>query len=147
MKHLNPSQIRSLVLLSILGLMLATFGLASLAKWTPGQIPQGFQEQFGETWLASLPGGLFMPYYTIAVSETLAFLLFIVSLARLEFLPNRQTHFLQYGLILSLFIFVILAYGLRLTGQFQGTANAFFYFGATLVSLIYVNYATPKENT
>lgn len=41
--------------LAIQFLMLATFVLAALAKWEPGTIPAGFIEQFGETWLASLP--------------------------------------------------------------------------------------------
>ena len=129
--------------LAIQFLMLATFVLAALAKWEPGTIPAGFIEQFGETWLASLPGGLFIPYYTIAVTETLAALLFLVSLFRGEFLSGRDKTWLKAGLVLSLFIFVILTFGLRLTAQFQGTANTFFYFGATLLCL----YIVEKEES
>lgn len=124
--------------LAIQLLMLATFVLAAIAKWEPGTIPDGFIDQFGSTWLASLPGGLFLPYYTIAVTETLAAVLFIVSLVRMEFLKGRDKTFLKVGLVLALFIFVILGFGLRLTDQFSGAANLFFYFGATLLCLYIV---------
>ncbi len=58
-----------------------TFGPASLAKWQEGGVPDLFTDQFGDTWMGSLPGGL------------------------------------------------------RLTGQFGGAANTFFYFGTTLLAL------------
>ncbi|MCC5926422.1 MAG: hypothetical protein JJU41_07655 [Bacteroidetes bacterium] len=133
-------------LLAIQLLLLSTFVLAAIAKWEPGTIPAGFIEQFGETWLASLPGGLFMPYYTIAVTETLAAILFIGSIIRLEFLHGRDKTWLKSGLVLSLFIFVILAFGLRLTSQFDGTANTFFYFGATLLCLYIVEKEEDRDS-
>ncbi|TVQ70035.1 MAG: hypothetical protein EA363_08545 [Balneolaceae bacterium] len=120
-------------------LIMATFGLASLSKWTGGGIPESFANQFGETWLSAWPGGLFLPFYTIVVTESLAFLLAAVSFIRAEWLKNRETTWLAGSLVLSLFIFVILGYGLRLTGQFGGAANAFFYFGTTLLALWYVD--------
>ncbi|TVQ12807.1 MAG: hypothetical protein EA364_08010 [Balneolaceae bacterium] len=116
-------------------LFLTTFGLAALAKFQTPLMPDSFVEQFRHTWMVNLPGGLFTPYYLIALGETALFFVFLISLVRFEFASGRTKTFLKYGLILSLFIFVILAYGLRLTSQFQGTANAFFYFGTTLLSL------------
>lgn len=116
-------------------LYLTTFGLASLAKWRPIGIPEGFIDRFGETWLGTLPGGLFLPYYTIAVSETLIFAFFLLSIGRLEWVKSSDKMYLRLGLILSLFVFVILAFGLRLVGDFGGTANTFFYFGVTLFAL------------
>jgi len=120
-------------------LIMATFGLASLSKWTGGGIPESFINQFGETWLNAWPGGLFLPFYTIVVTETAAFLLAAISLFRGEWLKSRETIWLTSSLVLSLFVFVILGYGLRLTGQFGGAANAFFYFGTTLLALWYVD--------
>lgn len=135
----------SLKWLSIQSLLLMTFGLAGWAKWAPGGIPQGFQEQFGSTFLAALPGGLFLPYYTIAVTETLAFLLTAFSVIRGEFLPDRARPVLRAALTLSLFIFVILGFGLRLTSQFPGAANLYMYFGVTLLALWMVEHGEPKR--
>lgn len=126
--------------------MLAAYVLAVLAKWENRTIPAGFTEQFGDTWLASLPGGLFIPYYAIAVTETLAVLIFMGSFPRGEFLSGRDKTWLKAGLVVSLFIFVILTFGLRLTAQFQGTANTFFYFGATLLCLYIVEKEEDRGN-
>ena len=128
--------------IAIQALFLTTFGLASLVKWQSGGVPDGFIDQFGSTWLAALPFGLALPYYIIAVTETLVFVLFLLSVFRLEWLPGSDKMYMRLGLIASLFVFVILAYGLRLTGQFGGTANTFFYFGVTLFAL----YLAEKES-
>lgn len=116
-------------------LYLVTFGLTSLAKWKPRGIPEGFVNRFGDTWMSTLPGGLFIPYYTIAVSETLIFVFFLLSVSRIEWVKSSDKMYMRLGLLLSLFVFAILAYGLRLIGEFGGTANAFFYFGVTLIAL------------
>lgn len=134
----------SLKWLAIQCLLLMTFGLAGWAKWAPGGIPAGFQEQFGATFLAALPGGLFLPYYTIAVTETLAFFLALWSVFRREFLPNRSRPILRAALTLSLFIYVILGFGLRLTAQFPGAANLYMYFGVTLLALWMVERDEPQ---
>ena len=126
-------------------LIMVTFGLASFSKWIGGGIPDSFTGQFGDTWLNKLPGGLFMPFYTIVLTETAAFLLAAVSLLRGEWIKENGNTWLRSSLILSLFIFVILSYGLRLTGQFSGTANTFFYFGTTLVSLWYIERKPVNE--
>jgi len=138
----NHHSIDSLKFVAIQFLIMATFGLAAFGKWFPPGIPEHFIDQFGDTWLGSLPGGLFLPYYTIAVMEAITFFLALASFVRLEWKPGKNKYLLKYCLILSLFIFVILAYGLRLTSEFQGTANAFFYFGVTLFAL----YIVEKED-
>lgn len=131
-------RLNDLKFLAIQLLIAVTFGLAAIAKWFPPGIPEHFKNQFGDTWLASLPGDLFLPFYTIAVLEAAAFLLAVASIVKLEWLSENSKTLLKACLVVSLFIFVILAYGLRLVGEFQGTANAFFYFGATLVALFLV---------
>jgi len=42
---------------------------------------------------------------------------------------------LRLALTLPLFLFGILCFGLRISGDFQGSANMFIYFGASLLSL------------
>lgn len=133
----------SLKFIAVQLLYLVTFGLASLRKWEAGGVQESFRDQFGESWLAELPGELALPYYTIVILESLIVVLFIISLFRMEWQSNSDKRFMLYGLIVSLFTFVVLAYGLMLTGQFQGTANAFFYFGCTLFAL----YITEKASS
>lgn len=145
MKSFRNTKSGDLKHLAIQLLFLATFGLAAIAKWFPPGIPDNFVNQFSDTWMALLPGGLIFPYYTIAVTEALAFILFLISLIKMEWLQTSNKKYMKYGLILSLFIFVILAYGLRLVSEFQGTANAFFYFGATLLALYIVEKESIEE--
>lgn len=145
MKNLLSTKLDDLKFLAIQLLILMTFGLASLSKWNNGGIPESFSDRFGETWMASLPGGLFIPFYSIVLLETAVTFIIIVSLARTEWLAKSNKLFLRMALVLSLFVFVMLGYGLRLTGDFGGAANLFFYFGTTLVALFVVE-AQLKEN-
>lgn len=138
MKSIRSTKAGDLKYLAIQLLFLTTFGLAALAKWFPPGIPDGFINQFSETWMAGLPGSLFIPYYTIAITEAFVSILFLISIFKMEWLQASNKNYMKYGLIMSLFIFVILAYGLRLVSEFQGTANAFFYFGTTLLALYVV---------
>jgi hypothetical protein len=142
LKQITETTTADLKYIAIQGLLLVTFGLASLTKWKSDGVPGHFINQFGDTWFASLPFGLALPFYTIALLETLVFVFFILSVFRVEWVKSSDKMYLRLGLILSLFVFVILAYGLRLTGEFGGTANAFFYFGVTLFAL----YLCEKES-
>lgn len=135
LNKIKETSTTNLKYIAIQALYLSTFGLASLAKWKPREVPEGFINRFGDTWLNLLPGGLFIPYYTIAVMETLIFAFFLLSVSRVEWVKSSDKMYMRLGLILSLFVFVMLGYGLRLTGEFGGTANAFFYFGVTLFAL------------
>lgn len=142
---ISDSRVEDLKFIAVQALFLVTFGLASLSKWKEGGIPDGFADQFGDTWLASLPGELAIPFYTIALMETFAFAMFILSVFRMEWQKESDKMYMRLGLILSLFIFVILSYGLRLVGEFGGTANTFFYFGVTLFALYVTEKSQNKE--
>ena len=111
-----------------------TFFLAAILKWKTGVTPD-FQQQFGETFLASLPGGLPAVFYFIALIETIAFLGLLVSFLSGEFLAHRTKPLLKLSLVFCLFIFVILAFGSRLTGKFEIAATNMLYFVGALVSL------------
>ena len=142
MNDILRTSTKDLKYIAIQCLFLVTFGLASLVKWQTRGVPENFIDQFGTTWLSVLPMGLALPYYLIAVAETLIFVFFLLSLFRVEWLSTSDKMYMRIGLIASLFVFASLAYGLRLTEQFGGTANAFFYFGVTLFSL----YLAEKES-
>ncbi|MEO5717011.1 MAG: hypothetical protein ABIR29_00380 [Chthoniobacterales bacterium] len=87
-----------------------TFLLAALVKWRVGMTP-GFRQQFGSTWLASLPGGLSAVFYFLAVLETIALLGLIVGLLGGEFLPGKTKRFLKLTLLHSLCVFTVLSFG------------------------------------
>ena len=74
----------------------------------------------------------------IALLELAVVFLFMVSGFYLEFLPGMDRIFLRAALVLALFTFFILGFGLRISGDFQGAANLFAYFGTTLVALMFI---------
>lgn len=141
-KQLKKTKLADLKYIAIQILYIITFGLASLEKLTTVSIPQDFLNQFGGTWMNAFPGGLFVAYYGLALLETTALALFLISFFLKEWLRESDKVFLKSALILSLFIFIALSYGLRLTEAYGGTANAFFYFGVTLFAL----YLSEKES-
>jgi hypothetical protein len=106
------------------------FGTASYEKWKSLSTPDWFIKQFENTFIRRLPGGASVGYWLIATFEALLTFGFLVSIINFVFLP--------YALLGSLFLFAILLFGLRLTYDFQGSANMFIYFGTTLLSLFLV---------
>lgn len=103
------------------------FGTAAFDKWKTLSTPEWFIKQFDNTFVKRLPGGASAGYWIIASLEVLLTFAFIISIFNFVLLP--------YALIGSLFLFGILLFGLRITYDFQGSANMFVYFGTTLVSL------------
>lgn len=144
MNNIKSTSLEDLKIIAINLLLMMTFGLASLSKWKGGGVPDSFVNRFGETWIGGFPGGLFMSFYLITFLETAVFFMMLISLFRLEWLKDSNKLYLRIGLTLSLFIFVILGYGLRMSGDFGGAANLFFYFGATLIALFVVEKEVNK---
>jgi hypothetical protein len=124
-------------LLSILLLFLVTWGLAGPKKLFSSGVPEWFTGKFGETFLATVPG-MWVSFYSVALFETVAALLALIALVRLEFLPRRALDFTYATVVASLLIFVQLGFGMRLVADHAGAASLFFYFGATLVTLLFV---------
>jgi hypothetical protein len=119
--------------LAVQGMYLSTFSLAAWLKWSEG-VPQWFEVQFHGSWLARLPGGPDGVFWMLAALETIAAIGFLLSLVSGEaFRPRRPI--LSISLVFSLFIFVILAYGSRLTGKMDIAGWDFLYFAGTLLAL------------
>jgi hypothetical protein len=116
--------------IAITFMFLVLMGTAAWDKWKVLQTPGWFIQQFEKTVLPNMPGGIPFLYWVIATLEAALFIAFAVSL----FVPGL----IQVALVGSLFLFGILCFGLRLIGEFQGSANMFVYFGATLISLYMV---------
>lgn len=121
---------------SVLLAYLSMWGLAGPQKLFAGGPPEWFVGQFGETFLASFPG-LGASFFSLALGETVAAALALVALVRGEFLSGKTKTFTLLTLVVSLLLFVQLGFGLRLVSDFDGAAKIFFYFGATLVALMF----------
>jgi hypothetical protein len=134
----NITWIDNVKLLPIYLLFIGTFGQASLEKFRSGGMPDWFQKQFEGTILNPFPGSLTIQYYLLAVIELSVVLLFLWSGIQLEFVAGNAHTFLRYALVLALFTFFGLGFGLRISGDYQGAANLFAYFGVTLLALLYV---------
>ena len=119
-------------------LFIATFSQAGLEKVLSGGVPDWFLKQFQNTFLNIFPGSLKIQYYALAALELSVVVLFVISGFSGEFLPGHGRGFLQLALLVALFTFFALGFGLRMSGDFQGAANLFLYFGVTFLIFAYV---------
>ncbi len=106
------------------------FGTAAYDKWKTLSMPDWFGKQFENTFIKRLPGGASVGYWFIAAFEAVLTIAFVISFFNIAILP--------FALLGSLFLFGFLLFGLRITYDFQGSANMFVYFGTTLLSLFFV---------
>lgn len=99
--------------------------------------PPGIEKQFSGTFLDTIPG-VDAAWTILGVLEFAIFVLVIVSLIRLEFMPDRRKPFMLSALSLAIFTFSILAVGQNVTGENSGVAELFLYAGATgvLIGLV-----------
>ena len=109
-----------------------------------GHAPEAVKKQFADSFLHVIPG-TDAAWVILGVLEFLVFLILLLSLARLEFLPHRHKSALQVALAVAMITFACLAFGQTATGQFQGTASLYQYFGATVVILILVSFLPPNR--
>ncbi len=96
------------------------------------------------TFLDTFPG-TDTAWFILGVFEFGVFVLMLASLVRLEFLPHRDKSILQVALALALLTFACLAFGQTVTGQFEGTASLYTYFGMTVVILLLVRLLPPNR--
>jgi hypothetical protein len=129
----------SVKLIPVYLLFIGTFLQASMEKFFSGGVPEWFQKQFSKTFLNAFPGSLAIQYYAIAILEISVVVLFVVSGFRMEFLSGANRDFLKAALILALFTFFALGFGLRMSGDYQGAANLFMYFGVSFIILAFVS--------
>lgn len=104
--------------------------------------PAGIEKQFSGTFLDTIPG-VDAAWTILGILELGVFVLTIVSLVTLEFLPARRKPFLLSSLALSIFTFSVLAIGQNVVGEHEGVASLFLYAGATGVLLALVLLMPP----
>jgi hypothetical protein len=120
-----------------------TMGISSIEKLTEA-VPDWFAEQFAGTFVETFPG-LSTSWLVAGVLEVLTAVLILVSVVRLEFMPGKERTWLRIGLSLAAFTFMLLGVGQRVSSQFDGAASLFFYFGATMATLLVVHRDEKAE--
>jgi hypothetical protein len=99
--------------------------------------PEWFQEQFQDTLVASIPG-LDISWRLAGALELVVAVLVIVSIVMREFLPGSAKPWLKGALGVSAVTFMMLGVGQRISSEFDGASSLFFYFGATMATLLVV---------
>lgn len=92
--------------------------------------PAGIEKQFSGTFLDTIPG-IDAAWTILGILEFAIFLLTVVSLLTLEFLPSKRKPFLLSALALAIFTFSVLGIGQNVVGENGGVAELFLYAGAT----------------
>jgi hypothetical protein len=107
-------------------------------------VPPGIEQQFQGTFVATFPG-VDALWAILAVLEFAVFVILLVSLVTGEFLPHRRKNVLLVGLSLALFTFACLSFGQTSTGNNEGTASLYTYFGATAIVMLLVLLLPPNR--
>lgn len=92
--------------------------------------PPPIEKQFSGTFLDTIPG-VDAAWTILGILELGVFVLTVVSLATLEFLPTRRKPLLVSALALAIFTFSVLGIGQNVVGENTGVAELFLYAGAT----------------
>lgn len=138
---MTPAQERSplaAVRLAVNLLYLMVWSFAAAGKLREG-MPPWFADKFGGTMLRTFPG-LSVAFWTVTLGEAAAAALALAALVRLECLGRRAGTCLQATLVGSLYLFLMLGFGLWLTADFNGGFQHFVYFACTLVALRAVDF-------
>ncbi|MFN7825347.1 MAG: hypothetical protein ACK5P6_08295 [Pseudobdellovibrionaceae bacterium] len=135
---------KPVVLLSIQIMSLYLWFLAGFAKLTKDGALDGFSKRFEGSGLDTLPGGMSLQFYSIAIIELVIAAFFAISLLQLEVKKSSQP-WLRLGLLGAMLILVILGFGLRFVGDNPGFANIYFYLGATFVFFFIVKQYERKN--
>ena len=99
--------------------------------------PEWFQQQFQDTLVASVPG-LEISWRLAGALEIAVAVLVIVSIVMREFLPGIAKPWLKAALGVAAVTFMMLGVGQRISAEFDGASTLFFYFGATMATLLVV---------
>ena len=106
-----------------------------------GALP-AIAKQFSGTFLDTIPG-IDAAWTILGILEFGIFVLTVISLIRLEFMPGRAKPWLLSALGLAILTFSILGIGQNVVGENTGVAELFLYAGATGVLLWLVLQLPP----
>jgi hypothetical protein len=134
-------------LFALLGLYVMVGGLFFYSFWGKAvdgdfKISPELKKQFDTTFIGTIPGAQ-AAWDIVIILEGLIFLVVLLSLVTLEFLPTRRKPFLLTALAFALLDFGVLAFGQTATGQNESVASLYTYFGVTVILLVFVRTLPP----
>lgn len=105
-------------------------------------LPDGITKMFQDTFVASFPG-TDVAWVCVGLVEAAVVVTLAVSLVRLEFLPSRRKPWLLLSIAASIFAYAVVAFGMTIAGNGDGTASLYTYFATSGVVLILVLLMPP----
>ena len=108
-----------------------------------GHAPEPLAKQFDGTFIDKVPG-VDAAWVILGILELGVALLIVLSIVRGEFLPSKAKSLLLTALALGLVTFACLSFGQTSTGNTEGTASLYTYFGATVVIILLVLKLPPN---
>lgn len=133
------------LLLPLYAVLLYTMGIPGWAKIFGGsQVIERYVNMFRDSFIAQLPGGTTLMIYVLGVLELAIPVLLIISLLKGEFRLTAGKTWFNYALVLSIFTFGMLCFGLAVLFNFAGSANLVFYPIFTLLALVSINQLTQQ---
>jgi hypothetical protein len=112
--------------LAVVVLFLVVFAEASLSKLLAREVPEWFSNQFKDSWLGKLVPMPFL-YWPIALGELVIAGLFVLSLLTVEFKTGVPNVYMGWGCLGAMLLFAGLCFGQRVTYDYAGAANSFYY--------------------
>jgi hypothetical protein len=107
-----------------------------------GTMPAGLQKTFAGSLFASVPGDN-AAWLLLGLLEAAVVVLLAISLARGEFLPQRQKPILFAGLGVSMLSFGVMGLANDMVGNNATVIELFTYFGVTAVVMFLVRQMSP----
>lgn len=133
------------LLLPLYAVLLYTMGIPGWAKIFGGpQVIERYVNMFRDSFIAQLPGGTSLMIYVLGALELAIPALLIISLVKGEFRLTAGKTWFNYALVLSMFTFGMLCFGLAVLFNFAGSANLVFYPIFTLLALVSINQLTQQ---
>lgn len=130
--------IRNFEVLPLYFVLFYTMGLPGYSKvFTHEAVLPRYAGMFENTLIGAFPG-VSPAIYLLGLMEIMVPVLLLVSAARFEFLEKKSKIWLEAALVLTLSTFAALGFGMRLIQNHDSAASLYFYFGATLVALMWV---------
>ena len=123
---------KKLNLIPLYIVFISIFLLAAANKFSSGY-PEWFVKSFEPTVINLFPSQMWISFYTVAVLEGLTAALFLVSLAKREFLPTAKKPVLKLAFFVAMLTFSILGFGRGLLQEYDGVFQHFVFFSLTFI--------------
>lgn len=113
-------------------LFLSLAGITAWQKISGLAVPQWFEHKFENSFIASVPFGISFSFLVITFLELSIALCMMYSIVKQEYKLQAEKLIFNWGLDLSLILFLLLFFGSFLVGDYDNGALDFLYFIGTL---------------